>query len=102
MNTNDLAAIRTSAELQNLKPYMDNEVEAMQRAVVSFVLSAVNNGTLTPDIAHTKWVEYISYTKLQQKLEQRIRIGQGVGAQIGGNLDFSTKPSYTELPINRS
>lgn len=91
MNENDLSAIRIGAELQNMKPYMDSEIAGMQKAVVSFILAAVNNGTLTPDIALSKWVEYISYQKLGMKLEQRIRIGQSVGAQVGDNLDFHSK-----------
>lgn len=88
MNENDLSAIRIGAELQSLKPYMDNEITGMQKAVVSFVLAAVNSGTLTPEVALTKWVEYISYSKLQQKLEQRIRVGQSVGATHSETLDF--------------
>lgn len=91
MTPEDLGAIRSGAELQSVKPYMDAEIAGLQKAVVSFVLSAVVNGTLTPEIALSKWVEYISYTKLSQKLDQRIRVGQSVGSHNTDTLDFGGK-----------
>lgn len=91
MNVEDLGAIRRGADYQQMKPQLDNEIETMQKAVVSFVLAAVNNGSLTPEIALTKWVEYISYQKLQQKIDQRIRIGQSIGAANKETLDLTNK-----------
>lgn len=88
MNAEDLAVIRHGAELQNMKPYMDSEITSLQNAVISSVLAAVNKGTLTPDMALSKWVEYISYIKLSQKFEQRIAVGQAVGAQNASQLDI--------------
>lgn len=91
MNANDLAAIRSGAEMQSVKPYMDQEIGGLQKSVVSFVLAEVNKGTLTPEIAFAKWVEYTSYIKLQQKLDQRIAVGKSVGENNAGTLDFSPK-----------
>lgn len=88
MKAEDLSAIREGAEIQSLKPYMDNEIEGMQKSIVSFILQRVNDGSLTPDIALSKWIEFISYSKLQQKLSQKIRIGQSVGSAQGSTLDF--------------
>ena len=88
MKAEDLATIRHGAELQNMRPYMDTEITSLQKAVVSFVLAAVNNGTLTPEIAMSKWIEYVSYTKLSQRIEQRIRVGQSVGGENTTHLDF--------------
>lgn len=91
MNTNDLSQIRLGAEMQNMKPYMDNEISSLQKSVVSFILSAVNAGTLTPEIAMSKWVEYVSYSKLQQRINQRIEVGKSVGGDQGDKLDFLNK-----------
>jgi len=91
MNEGDLAKIRHGAEIQQFKPYLDNEIEAMQKAVVSYVLHAVNAGELTADVALSKWMEYIAYVKLNQRLEQKVRIGQSVGAAQGDRLDFTSK-----------
>lgn len=96
MKPEDIQAIRHGETIQSLKPYMDNEISGMQKSVISFVLAAVNNGSLTPEIALTKWIEFISYQKLQQKLEQRIRIGQDLGAQHATDLDFEGKSRYTK------
>lgn len=82
----ELYTIRLGAEIQQFKPYMDNEIAVMQKAVVSSVLAAVNSGTLTPDIAMSKWMEYIAYQKLSQKFDQRINVGVSIGKNR--NLDF--------------
>jgi hypothetical protein len=97
MKVEDLSAIREGAKIQSMKPYMDNEISGLQKAVISFVLAAVNNGTLTPEMALSKWVEYVSYVKLQQKLEQRIRIGQDIGAKNAQDLDFTAQTGYTAI-----
>lgn len=94
MNEKDLSKIRHGAEIQQFKPYLDNEIVAMQRGVVSSVLSAVNTGTLTPEMALSKWMEYIAYLKLTQRLDQKVRIGQSVGEKVGEKLDFSAQPTY--------
>lgn len=93
MKVEDLAAIRSGAEIQSMKPYMDSEISNMQRAVVSSVLVAVNNGTLSAEMALSKWMEYIAYVKLNQKFEQRIRIGQAAGETHEVTLDFTTQKS---------
>lgn len=82
----DIGAIRQGAELNAVKPYLDNEIAGMQRAVVSSVLNAVNKGELTPEMAMSKWMEYIAYYKMSQKVEQRIAVGASVGSSR--NLDF--------------
>lgn len=91
MKAEDLGAIRVGAEIQSIKPYMDNEINGLQKSIISFILASVNSGTLTPDIAYTKWIEYVSYTKLGQKLDQRIRVGQSLGEAQGARLDLNTK-----------
>jgi hypothetical protein len=92
MNVEQLGDIRVGSELQNIKPYIDHEVANMQRAVVNSVLSAVNSGELTPEMAMAKWMEYIAYMKLNQRFAQKIEVGKSVGQRVGNSLDFSTKP----------
>lgn len=84
--SNELSAIRHGAEIQSMKPYMDAEIISMQKAVVSSVLQAVNDGSLTAEKALSKWMEYIAYQKLLQKLDQRIAVGASIGAVR--NLDI--------------
>lgn len=82
MTPEELSLIRTGAEIQQFKPYLDNEILTMQKAVVSSVLAAVNNGNLTAEMALSKWMEYIAYQKLTQKFNQRIAIGQTAGVKL--------------------
>ena len=91
MKPEDLALIRQGAEIQNFKPYIDDEVASMQKAVVNSVLGAVNSGTLTPEMALSKWMEYIAYLKLNQKFDQKIKVGQSVGGEQTHALDFRSK-----------
>lgn len=74
MNAEALGQLRTSAEMAQLKPYMDTEVAAMQKAVVNSVLAAVNSGTLTPEMAMSKWMEYVAYHKMTQRFSQKIKM----------------------------
>lgn len=85
MKDTDLTALRVGAEIGGMKPYIDVEVASLQKAVVNSVLSAMNAGELTPDMAQQKWVEYLSYTKLSQKFEQRMAVGKAV------SVDFPSK-----------
>lgn len=82
MKVEDLSAMRTGVELAAMKPYIDAEVDAMQRAVVNNVHQMVNDGTLTPEIALSKWMEYIAYRKLNQKFLQKINIGHSIGTTV--------------------
>lgn len=77
----DLGLIRNGAKINEMKPYLDSEILNMQKAVVSSVLAAVNNGTLSAEMALSKWMEYIAYQKLSQKLDQRIQVGISLSTQ---------------------
>jgi hypothetical protein len=95
MKVEDLAAIRHGAELQSIQPYMEHEINGLMKAVVSFVLGAVNTGSLTPEVAFAKWVEYVSYVKLQQKIKQRIEVGRSIGEKEKLELDKISPIGYT-------
>lgn len=90
MKAEDLANIRTGAELSQMAPYVNNEVAGLQKAVVSTVLRAVNEGTLTPEMALSKWMEYIAYLKLNQKFSQRIVVGNSLANHNQASLDIRT------------
>lgn len=91
MKPEELGSIRAGATAQNFKPYLDAEIESMQRAIVNSVTAAINNGSFTSDMAMMKWLEFISYKKLGQKFDQKIEVGKSVGAHTGSKLDFDTK-----------
>lgn len=97
MKPEALQAIREGAEISAMKPYIDSELGSMQRAVVSSVLAAINKGCLTPEMALSKWMEYIAYVKLNQRIEQKVRVGQSVGEANAKDLTF-TPITYKNLP----
>ena len=89
MKVEELAAMRTGVEIDAMRPYVQVEVDGMQRAVVNAVTMMVNEGTLTPEIAHAKWMEYIAYRKLLQRFDQKIKAGTDIGK--AQNLDLKGK-----------
>lgn len=88
LTSEDLAHIRTGAELSQMAPYVNSEVAGLQKAVVSAVLHAVNEGTLTPEMALSKWMEYIAYLKLNQKFSQRVAVGNSIAIANQPHLDI--------------
>lgn len=91
MKAEDLAQIRTGAELSQMAPYVNSEVAGLQKAVVSTVLHAVNEGTLTPEMALSKWMEYIAYVKLNQKFSQRVAVGNSLANNYQTIIDIHHK-----------
>lgn len=67
----ELRAGRYAAELSGVKPYLDAEISSMQKSIVNSVTTAINSGTLTPDLALSKWHEYMAYTKLANRLTSK-------------------------------
>lgn len=80
----DLADVRDGAVLQNMLPYARVEIDGMMRAVVNNVMSLVQSGCLTPEIAQQKWIEYVSYARLLQRFEQKVRVSQDKGRVLNG------------------
>jgi len=87
MKVEDLAAMRIGVEMDTIRPYVEAEVNEMQKFVVNTVTSLVNAGTLTPEIALAKWMEYIAYRKLLQRFDHKIKHGASLGGHQ--NIDMS-------------
>lgn len=85
----ELGVIRYGAQIAALKPYMDAEIDTLQKSVVNSVISAVNSNTLTADIALSKWHEYLAYSKIGRRLGQRTRTAEDVSKSV--TLDISNK-----------
>jgi len=88
MTPEQLGFIKDGADLQNVLPHIRADVETIQKGIVNGVMSSINKGELTPEIAQQKWIEYTAYTRLLQKMEQKVRMGQSIGEKVGGELDF--------------
>lgn len=75
MNANDLAVIRTGAELAQMLPVIKADAEGAQKAIVNSVLVALKAGDLNPEFAQQKWIEFAAYTRMVQRMEGKIRMG---------------------------
>lgn len=67
----ELLAGRYAAELQGVRPYLDAEISSLQKSVVNSVLTAINSNSLTPDLALSKWHEYMAFDKLSKRLTSK-------------------------------
>lgn len=87
MKEDDLARIREATAIQGLLPYLEAEVARMERALENRVLTALRNGTLTPDDALHAWMEKSAIRSIVTRFDQRIKVGQTVGADNKALLD---------------
>lgn len=79
MNTDDLRDMRIGAEISGAMPAIEAEIEALQRQIISSVAKSVQDGTLTPELAQEKWMEFIAAMRVKQRLEQKVRLGTSKG-----------------------
>lgn len=87
----DLQKISEGARLQGFEPYLKDYVEKMERTLVNKVFRALEEKTLTPEVALYAWMELLSYRRLLRKFQQQVQIGIAVGedANASGEMKFS-------------
>lgn len=61
---------------------MGAEIEALAAAVDRRVYSAMEAGTLTPDVAVQAWAEKLAYFKLLQRLGRTERVGRSAARRL--------------------
>ena len=87
MKVEDLSAIRDGAFIAGVMPNLDAEVAAMDRALETRTLSALERGELTPEAALSAWIEKSAYRKLLNRFRQKIAYGQALGQKSAEKLD---------------
>lgn len=68
------AEMREGARLMNHMPYIEAEISAGMRAVENSVLGLINSGDLTPERAQQKWIEWSTYKRMSQKMNQKVNV----------------------------
>lgn len=91
MNTEDLAVMRTGAEIAGMLPAIKADAEAAQKAIVNSVMSKLHEGGLDPDFAQQKWIEYVAYSRMLQRFESKVRLGVTVGEQNAVSLEIQNQ-----------
>lgn len=90
MNVEELAAITTGAEISGMLPALASEIAKMQQTIVNSVLTDISAGSLTPEIAYQRWIEYATQQRLLQRFNQKVRVAVSVGEK---NRDELSKRS---------
>lgn len=81
-----LIAVRDSAHIDALLPYLRVELERLEAGVEARAASALAAGTLEPQLAVNLWVEKLSYRKLMRNLEARVKVGHAAGTAVGPDM----------------
>lgn len=80
--------ISVGARLAGMWPYLEEEIENMQKDVTARAMRAMQKGELTPEKALAYWQEYRAATKLLQKFETLIKLGTSEGETNAENLEI--------------
>jgi len=82
-----LSNVREVAFLAEVKPYLDKEIEALERALDNRTYQALDRGELTPQRALEAWIEKVSYHRISRKIQQQITMGQAAGERAKSVLE---------------
>jgi cell division septal protein FtsQ len=74
VNVEEMAALRTGAEIKQLLPYAEAEIRMMQKGIINGVMMDINSGKLTADAALQRWIEYVASERLLQRFNQKGRM----------------------------
>ena len=88
MKLEEFANIKQGVVLEGFMPYLEMEVEKMVKGLENKTFSAINAGTLTPEVALSAWMERYALKRLLTSFEQRINVGQTVASLNARNLDI--------------
>lgn len=97
----DLGRIAAGAKLAGLLPYLEAEVDRMDRALENRVYDLINKGALTPEAAFMAWLEKKTLRAFVTRLRQKVNMGQSVGERHVEDLSIDPKAPnyYEELPL---
>lgn len=78
------------ARLLNFLPYLKDEIEKMQGAVVATVRGHIDAGTLTPELSYNFWMEWNSYATLYKRFETKARLAMAQGDKKRAMMELSS------------
>lgn len=96
----ELAKISEGVKVSEfILPYLEVEIEKMEKAVENRIYAAIYTGKITPEMALTAWIEKRDLHGLLLRFKQKVLIGQGVGERLGVELDPAVHTSSEDLPL---
>lgn len=75
MTENDLVGARDRAIMSNVMPYIQEEVAKMDRALENKMLTALNDGSLTAEMALNGWIEKLTLRRFLGKFDKSAQHG---------------------------
>lgn len=67
---------RNGVAMQGVLPYVEDNIATMARALDNRMLSAITNGTMTPEMALEGWMERAAYMKMLKHFQTVVRMGE--------------------------
>lgn len=78
-----LADLNLGAKYLSLQQPLTDDIQKLLRQTEQKVYTAISANTLTPDMALQAWYEHLAYHRLIQRFNQRIKMGETVGENLG-------------------
>jgi hypothetical protein len=72
---------RNGAAMSGMLPYLEDNLAALARALDNRMMSAINAGTMTPELALEGWMERAAYAKLLKHFQSVVRMGENPTGQ---------------------
>lgn len=73
-----LIAARDGARIAGMLPTLEGELAGMAKALDNRTFSAIQAGTLTPEMAQSAWMERFALHKLHRRFQTMVWMGSGV------------------------
>lgn len=77
-----LLDLSQGAKLSALQQPLEEDLAKLREQVYQRVFMAISKGELDPNAAVQAWHEVHAYHRIQQKINQRVRLGQSVAQQL--------------------
>lgn len=77
-----LLDLSAGAKLAALREPLTEDLQTLRNQVYNKVFTAISKGELTPDMAVQAWHEVHAYHRIQQKINQRVKVGQSISEQL--------------------
>lgn len=78
----ELLDLSEGAKLASLREPLSQDLETLKKQVYNKVFTAISKGELTENLAVQAWHEVHAYHRIQQKINQRVKVGQSVSAEL--------------------
>jgi hypothetical protein len=82
-----LTDVKNIAFLTELMPFLEEDLGKQAKAVEIKIAKAIEEGSLTPEIAMSAWYEHNAYRKQIQKMRQRVLSGQSKAQTMASELE---------------